>query len=293
MFSLRPWVSARALPALEPAPPFASAAVTGYLHRDGGHIAYDDSGGRGPLIIALPGMGDLRGQYRWLRPRLVQAGFRVVTMDVRGQGDSSVDWPDYSARAVGDDALALLGHLGASQAILLGNSFAAGAALWSAQAQPGAVRGIVMVGPMVRDLPTSPWLRGMIWLGFAGRWRVRFWMAYWDSLFPLNKPADHQVYRARLAAKLAEPGRMAALRTMVGLAKKDTAALVDTVFVPMLVVMGSRDPDFTDPLAEVSWLARKTGARVAIVAGAGHYPHVEAPDQVAGDILDFITTLKG
>ncbi len=30
----------------------------------GGTLVYDDDGGSGPLIIALPGMGDLRQEYR-------------------------------------------------------------------------------------------------------------------------------------------------------------------------------------------------------------------------------------
>ena len=86
-------------------------AATQFLPREGGHLAYEVTGDHGPWVIALPGMGDLRGQYRFLAPRLVQAGYRVATMDVRGQGESSVHWQDYSARAAGADVLALMRHL--------------------------------------------------------------------------------------------------------------------------------------------------------------------------------------
>ena len=55
-----------------------------------GHIAYDDTGGCGPLVLAIPGMGDLRSEYRALRPLLQQAGYRVVTMDIRGHGETTV-----------------------------------------------------------------------------------------------------------------------------------------------------------------------------------------------------------
>ena len=55
----------------------------------GGQIAYDDTGGNGSLILAIPGMGDLRSEYRLLRPLLAGAGYRVVTMDVRGFGATS------------------------------------------------------------------------------------------------------------------------------------------------------------------------------------------------------------
>jgi hypothetical protein len=32
------------------------------LALEGGRIAYDDSGGTGPLVLAIPGMGDLRSE---------------------------------------------------------------------------------------------------------------------------------------------------------------------------------------------------------------------------------------
>lgn len=265
---------------------------TRYLEREDGRIAYDDSGGSGPLVVALPGMGDLREQYRLLRPRLVQAGYRVVTMDVRGHGETSATWPDYSARAVGSDAIALIRLLGADRAVLLGNSFSAGAALWAAHDQPSMVRGVGMLGPIVRDQPVDPLTSAVLRIGFGGPWRVWFWMTYWNSLFPLNKPADHPDARERLTHNLREPGRMDALRTMVGLSKSDTEAIVGQNPVPVLVVMGSRDPDFKDPVAEATWVSSKTQGRTFIVEGAGHYPHLETPDPVASEIVRFLDGLQ-
>src|ERR1700688_4265190 len=89
-----------------------------------GYIAYDDSGGDGPIVICVPGLGDLRQQYRFLAPKLESAGFRVVAMDVRGHGESTVGWPNYSAASVGADIVALIRHLGAKKAFVVGNSMA-------------------------------------------------------------------------------------------------------------------------------------------------------------------------
>jgi pimeloyl-ACP methyl ester carboxylesterase len=265
--------------------------ATRFLAAGEGRVAYDDSGGAGPLVVALPGMGDLRSQYRALRPLLVQAGCRVVTMDVRGHGETSARWSDYSARAVGRDALALIEHLGAGPAVILGNSFAAGSALWAAHEAPSQVRGVVLLGPVVRDGPPSWFARVAVALGFGGPWRVAFWTAYWNSLFPLRKPADHAHARAALAANLREPGRMDALRTMVGLSKADTEALVARSRVPALVVMGARDPDFADAAAEAHWLGRTLGSEPLVIDGAGHYPHLEVPEQVAPAVRDFLARL--
>ncbi|MFN4326310.1 MAG: alpha/beta fold hydrolase [Azonexus sp.] len=276
--------------------PEASGAArpeTRFFERAAGRIAFDDSGGHGPLIVAIPGMGEIRQQYRLVRPQLVRSGYRFVTLDIRGHGQSSVNWTDYSARAVGGDVLALIDHLRADSAVVLGNSFAAGAALWAACEQPDRVRGIGMLGPILRDLPVDPLTRIVARIGFAGPWRTWFWMTYWNSLFPLHKPVDHAAYRERLAANLKEPGRMKVLQKMASLSKSDTEALVGKIPVPVLIVMGSRDPDFKDPVAESAWLARKMDARVVLAHGAGHYPHVESPDQVAREIEKFLKCLKG
>jgi len=279
-----------------PAGPAAVPSTTRHLAIGEGRLAYDDTGGSGPLVLAIPGMGDLRAEYRALRPLLQQAGYRVVTMDVRGHGESSATWSDYSARAVGRDALALIEHLGAGPAVLLGNSFAAGSALWAAHEAPAQVRGVVLLGPIVRDGSHSWFAKAAVAVGFAGPWRVGFWTTYWNSLFPTRKPTDHDEARAALAANLREPGRMEALRTMVGLSKADTEALVAggrlstrmPAGVPALVVMGTRDPDFPDAVAEARWLGRALGTEPLIVEGAGHYPHLEMPEQVAPRLLAFI-----
>jgi pimeloyl-ACP methyl ester carboxylesterase len=79
---------------------------------------------------------------------------------------------------------------------------------------------------------------------------------------------------------------------MVSLSKADTAAIVPESRVPALVVMGTRDPDFADPVAEARWLAGQLGAESLIVEGAGHYPHTEMPDRVAPRLLSFIARVR-
>jgi len=277
-----------AVPAGAQTPPVPE---TRFLALGEGRIAYDDTGGPGPLVLAIPGMGDLRSEYRALRPLLVQAGWRVVTMDVRGHGESSAPWSDYSAHAVGRDALALIAHLNAGPAVILGNSFAAGSALWAAHDAPARVRAAVLLGPIVRDGPPSWLAKAAVTVGFAGPWRVRFWMTYWNSLFPTRKPADHAEAKAALARNLREPGRMAALRTMVGLSKADTEAMLPASRVPALVVMGTRDPDFPDPEVEARWLAAQLRADSLLVEGAGHYSHLEMPELVVPRLLSFLAGL--
>ena len=262
-----------------------------FLAVEGGRIGYDDTGGGGPLILAMPGMGDLRTQYRFLRPALQRAGYRLVTMDVRGFGDTSARWSDYSARAVAQDALALLRHLHADSAILIGNSFAAGSALWAAHDDPVRVRGVVLIGPVVRDQDVSWLSRLALHAAFAGPWDVWAWMKYRQQLFPAHAPRDHAEVDASLERNLREAGRMAALENMIFLSKADTAAMLPASQVPALVVMGTADPDFPDAGAEARWLAARLHGACLLVDGAGHYPHTEMPEQVAPAVLSFLKGL--
>jgi pimeloyl-ACP methyl ester carboxylesterase len=260
---------------------------TRFLRRGSERIAYDLCGERGPLVICVPGMGDLRAEYRFLAPFLVAAGYRVATMDVRGHGESSTGWDDYSAAAVGADVVALIAELGGA-AFILGTSMAGGAAVWAAAEAPASVAGVVLIGPFVRDIPINAFMRGMIKLLFAPPWGPAAWTRYYKSLYPSAPPQDFDEYRARLGKSLREPGRFAALRAMLGASKADCEARLPAVKAPALVVMGSRDPDFKDPLAEAKRVAGALRGEIYMADGAGHYPHAEKPAATATRIAAFL-----
>ena len=270
-----------------------TSTPTKFITNEGGRLAFEDTGGNGAAILAIPGMGDLRSEYRLIRPALQQAGYRVITMDARGFGETSAKWSDYSARAVGRDAVAVLKHLGVGPATIMGNSFAAGSALWAAQDASEQVNGVVLLGPIVRDLEASFIQKLSLKIGFAGPWKVGFWTMYWNTLFPTRKPADHAEVKAAITANLREQGRMNALMAMLSLSKADTAAILDQTKVPALIVMGTKDPDFTDAVEEARMLAGKLKAETIILDGAGHYPHAEMPELVAPKLLAFLGGLKG
>src|SRR5215469_1924970 len=108
---------------------------THYLQVTDGIIAFDDQG-QGPLVLCMPAGADLRSEYRFLTPQLVAAGYRVVTMDMRGQGETSASWPEYTDAALGGDMVALIKHLGAEPAVIIGTSKATGAALQASLQAP-------------------------------------------------------------------------------------------------------------------------------------------------------------
>lgn len=129
----------------------------------GGWVSYEDSGdfsesSSRPIIICLPGIGDLRSSYRLIVPLLNKAGYRTICMDLRGLGGSSTQFDDFSAESVGRDVVSLVLHLRSQKDqrkrkfFLLGNSMTAAASVYAA-AELGKkkVPKVVMTGPFVRD----------------------------------------------------------------------------------------------------------------------------------------------
>jgi pimeloyl-ACP methyl ester carboxylesterase len=264
--------------------------MTNFLDVPGGHLAYSDTG-TGPLIIAVPGMGDLRSTYRFLAPKLVDAGYRVVTLDLRGHGESSAIWDDYSVGAVAGDILDLIRSLNAGSAHVIGNSMAAGAAAIAAAREPRAIRSLTLIDPFVRDV-MPPWLASAIFGPLlAGPWRAGLWRTLFKRAFPTHLPDDFAAEEARRDANFAEPGRFAAFRRMAIASKIESERRAAEVAAPVLVLMGSRDPDFPDPAKEAQHVADLLHGTAVMIAGAGHYPQTEMPDAVAARLVPFLQSV--
>ncbi len=260
-----------------------------FLERNEGKIAYDDTGGDGPLVVCAPGMGDLRAVYRFLVPTLAAQGYRVVTMDVRGMGGTSVSWSDYSESALGSDIVALIQHMGLGPAFVIGNSISAGAAVCAAADHPELVRGLILVGPFVRQVPISRLKVLLFRLALARPWGASAWANYQAKrLYPSAKPADLESYRRSVLATLREPGRMRAFQRMAATDHRAAEARLDRVSVPVLVVMGTGDPDFRDPGTEAALIAERLHGTAVLLDGAGHYPQAEVPGAFSENVLAFL-----
>ena len=262
--------------------------ITKRLQLADGQLAYDDTGGDGPLVIMFPSLGDVRQEYRFVVPQLTAVGYRVVTVDLRGHGESDTDWPDYSLAAIGRDMLTLIDHLDADPALLVATSYPAGAAIWAAAEKPSAVRGLVLIGAFVRDQPLPAWKKAAMTLLLSGPWRIRTWDMFYSSLYPSRKPDDFADYRRRLRSNLQEAGRFEALKAMASEPREDAESRLNRIQTPVLVIMGSQDPDFIDPAGEAQYIAASLSGRMVIIEEAGHYPHAEMPERTWPALLEFL-----
>lgn len=277
--------------------------MTEYLTLDGGRIAYDVAG-TGPLVVLSHGIGDHRQVFRFLAPQLVAAGYRVATADLRGHGESSLNWTSHdgstaiSRTDIAGDLLALIAHLG-GPAVIIGHSISGGAATIAAATDPDAVTGVVELNPFTRAQQFSVgalftvgrYRRGMLRLLGAMIFKSpSLWFKYLDVAYPI-KPADYDTYMADLADRLAEPGRFAEFLKTGKSTPADAGAQLPNLTRPALIVMGTEDPDFPDPKAEgeavVALMPAGLGT-VAVAEGAGHYPQAETPDRIAELAIAFL-----
>jgi pimeloyl-ACP methyl ester carboxylesterase len=273
--------------------------MTEFLTLDEGTIAYDISG-EGPLVVLAHGMGDSRHSYRFVAPALVAAGYRVANVDLRGCGDSSTGWTGYSRTDIAGDLVALVRHLG-EPAVIVGQSISGGAATIAAAMAPDVVAGLVELAPFTRAQSVD--LGGLIRNARHRRGTVQLakvmlsgslkgWLSYLDLAIPA-KPSDWKGERARIESTLSRPERMHVLRAMTKTSPADAGAQLANVRCPVLVIEGDADPDWADPKAEGERILADLPAglgELAVVEGAGHYPHTETPGQVVDLLLSFLST---
>ena len=264
-------------------------AQTEYFTRPEGAIAYDDNHTEGQLVIMLPGMGALRSEYRFLAPGLADAGYRVVTADLRGHGESSVGWDEYTVPASGQDILDLIAYLDAGPAHVIGTSFSPGAAVWAAAEQPDAIRSLTLIAPFVRDPEPSFMATLTEKVLTRGPWKVPLWGMFYKTLYPTTQPDDFDAYINDLKISLNEPGRYEALKGLMSAPKTESEQRLGQITTPTLVVMGTKDPDWSDPKAEASYIEQAIpNAQLLFIEDAGHYPQAEMPEQTNPAILEFL-----
>lgn len=265
----------------------AHPRTTRYITRPEGRIAYDVQG-TGPVVVLVPGMGDLRAGYRFLAPKLVAAGYTVATTDLRGHGDSDTTFSSYGDPETASDIGALIDELG-GRAVIGGNSLAAGAAVIVAADHPEKVSGLVLFGPFVRNPSVSAFQASLFRAMMAPLWVASMWKAYLPTLYTGKKPADFAEYRSTVIASLKRPGYGRAFSLTTRQTTHDPAeARLGDVTAPAIVVMGGSDPDFKDPAGEARWIGEKLNAQVVMVPDAGHYPQSQQPEITTPAVLGFL-----
>ncbi|MEU9305863.1 alpha/beta fold hydrolase [Streptomyces sp. NPDC048269] len=123
-----------------------------FLHR-GARLVFDDVGAGPPAVYAHGGfvsqaVEDRMGLFDWTP--VLDAGRRLVRYDARGHGRSTggPSAADYTYPSLADDFLALLGHLGVTEAVdAMGASMGCGTVLHAAVRAPERFSRLVLLIP--------------------------------------------------------------------------------------------------------------------------------------------------
>ncbi len=125
--------------------------VSGSFEHEGRRLAYDIIGEGEHTVVLTHGLLLSRKMHKPLSRRLAERGYRAVSLDFLGHGESDrpADMTAYSMQAFGREILALLDHLGVEQAVVQGTSLGANSALEAAVIAPERIRGMVIEMPVL------------------------------------------------------------------------------------------------------------------------------------------------
>ena len=257
-----------------------------FLQRPEWRIAYELAG-KGPLVVCAAGMGDIRSSYRYMVPGLVEAGYRVALMDLRGHGDSDTTFTSYDDIALASDITALLHELG-EPATIIGNSMAAGAGVIVAANTPELVRDLVLVGPFVREPKNSKFMKPILNFLTLPLWAPATFNMMLPMWFKGAKPTDYETYRKKLVDDIKRPGYTKSFSRTTRTTHNPAEAVIHQVRKPSLVLVGEFDPDFPSPVAEMKWIKNALHGEGHVIKNASHYPQSQQPDKVLEYVLPFI-----
>ena len=227
--------------------------------------------GRGRPVILSHGYGATGRMWDGQRQTLGNR-YRLITWDMRGHGqtESPSNPAQYSTEATVADMKALLGSLGVSRAVVGGLSLGGYMSLAFYLAHPEMVDALIICdsGPGYRNAEAR------------NAWNQR-----------ANERAGNLEARGLEAL-----GRHASARGLAhaarGMLAQQDARVIDglaSIHVPTLIVVGDQDTPF---LAPCEYMAKKIpGARLEVIAGAGHASNLDQPEAFDRVLVSFLDSL--
>lgn len=289
----------------------SSLSETLVLHH--GALAFTAyAAGQGPLVLCLHGFPDNARSYRHQLPALADAGYRAVSVTLRGYEPSSQPTDrDYSLETIAQDTVAFLDELGAERAHLVGHDWGAAIAYTTGALAPERLKSLTTMavphaGRFVSEAIRYPKQLALSWyMAFfqlrgisehvVERRNYRFIRKLWRDWSPgWDLPADAledvfatfrksgvteaalSYYRAALAPSAFTPTARAAARFPVP--------------VPTLALTGARDGCIDTNVFQRLMYPEDfpSGLEVKQIPHAGHFLHQEQPDAVNTLLLDWI-----
>lgn len=247
----------------------------------------------GPPIVLLHSVGlSTREGWRAQVPVLAGAGFRVVTFDFRGLGQSAKGSRACTVETFVEDLAALMDRLDIGRVAVMGVSLGGFVAQAFVLAYPERVRALVLVSTACRIAAGNTGARAernrrirAEGMEVAAGPQID---SHFAEGFCTAHPEVMEWYRRHYLAN--DPETYAAI--MENLGTFDACARLGEIGCPTLVVTGGED--VSNVAGGVPGRAAKViagtipSARLEIVAGAHHYPHIECADAFNAVMMEFL-----
>jgi pimeloyl-ACP methyl ester carboxylesterase len=256
-------------------------------------IHYTENGQGDPLLLIM-GFG-MPGEA-WLGSLPFLDGFRSVYFDNRGTGQSGRPEGPYTITQMADDAAGLIDHLGMAPAHVYGISMGGMIAQELALRHPAKVRSLVlgctMCGGTQAKMPEPEMIELLVEvMSNMGKPDPASWV---ERQLPLLFPADwvkaNPAIREMLTMMvplLPPTPTETPQRALEGIMDWGTYDRLPKLDVPTLVIHGDRD--VLIPVENAHILAERIpGAKLHIVAGAGHGYPAQDPVGVHLAVTDFL-----
>jgi pimeloyl-[acyl-carrier protein] methyl ester esterase len=261
---------------------------------DGATIAYRDEGAGVPLVL-LHGLMAHGGFFR--EQEALAADFRLVTIDLRGHGESQ-DAPAPTVERIADDVAGLVEALELQGAIGIGWSLGA-TVLWHVLAGPAGTRfaGAVVIDMTARVRNDSRWDLGLSPEACAARsLAIRddyesFAVSAGQAIFaqPVAPAQDGLATWVSREFARNDPSAMAAV--WESLVVQDMRALLGSIRHPTLIVHGAHSSLYGDGTAG-HLVAALPEARAVRFERSGHAPHLEEPELFNATLKEFAGRLS-
>lgn len=264
--------------------------MTSSLLVRGVRIAYSDQGS-GPAVVFLHGFPLNRAMWRPQTEALGSAG-RLITIDLRGHGESDAPLWRYSVDQFADDVAAVLDHLGLTRATLVGLSMGGYVAFAFLRRHAARLTALFLTDTRA-TADTEEGRHGRYQMAQAAHTKGARTVA--DVMLPKllaphtfhTKPDLVRQIRAMIES-MPVSGIAGDLMAMAD--RPDSVSLLPSITFPTLIIVGEEDQ--ATPVADARFMAERIpGARLEIIPQAGHLPNLEQPRLFNECLSGFLTGL--
>ena len=215
-----------------------------------------------------------------------QPSHRVVTLDLRGCGESDKPEGGYDIPTLTDDVARLCREIGLVKPVVVGHSLGGMIGIELAARHPSLPRAIVADDPgPIAMLPESRAVFEAFIAALEGPDSSAARKGYIDGMF---LPAGDQVLRRRITQTMCSVPLHVAIEVLRGVLTWNGVGAVQLCTVPLLVLLsetgGSNDPPRLKAL--------KPDVQIGVTVGAGHFHQLEVPEQVTPMIERFVQALR-